>query len=124
MYVFITFNNMLSFTVRVMSRVGKGSCIPFAHTHMHIHNINFIPEFCPFRRKYWLRSREIIISAMASHTFSEFMVLIISWGNNLRTVIGKCSYLNRTLSVTCNGSGSGCLTSPLGTTVRSDLSTF
>ena len=78
MYVFITFNNMLSFTVQVMSRVGKGLCISFAHTHMHIHDINSIPEFCPFRRKCWLRSREIVISAMASHTFPEFMELMTS----------------------------------------------
>ena len=31
MYVFITFNDVLSFTFRVMSRVGKGLCIP-SHT--------------------------------------------------------------------------------------------
>ena len=96
----------------------------FAHTHMHCHDINSMPEFRPFRRKCWLRSREIVISAMANRTFPESMVLITSWGNNLRTVIRKCSYSNRTLSVACNGSGSGCLTSPLGTTVRSDSGTF
>ena len=96
----------------------------FAHTHMHIHDINSIPEFRPFRRKCWLRSREIVISAMASRTFPEFMVLITSWDNNLRTVIRKCSHLNRTLFVAYNGSGSGCLTSPLGTTMRSDSRTF
>ena len=85
----------------------------FVHTHMHIHDINSMPEFRPFRRKCWLRSREIIISAMASQTFPEFMVLITSWGNKLRTVIRKCSQSNRTLSVACNGSGLWCLTSPL-----------
>ena len=53
------------------------------------------------------------------------MVLMTSWGCNLRTVIRKCSHSNRTLSVwTCNGWGSGCLASPLGTTVRSDSGTF
>ena len=91
-----------------------------SHTHMHFHDINSILEFCPFRRKCWLRSREIVISVMASQTFPEFMVLITSWGNNLRTIIRKCSHSNRTLSVACNGLGSGCLTSPLGMTVRSD----
>ena len=96
----------------------------FAHTHMHFHDINSMPEFRPFRRKCWLRSREIVISAMASRTFSEFMVLITSWGNNLRTVIRKCSHSNRTLSVACNGLRSRCLTSPLGVMVRSDSGTF
>ena len=95
----------------------------FAHTYMHFHDINSMPEFHPFRRKCWLRSREIVISAMASRTFPEFMVLITSWGNNLHTVIRKCSHSNRTFSVACNGSGSGCLTNPLGTTVRSDSGT-
>ena len=52
------------------------------------------------------------------------MVLITSWGNNLRTVIKKCSHLNRTLFVDYNGSGSGCLTSPLGMIVRNDSGTF
>ena len=96
----------------------------FAHTHMHFHDINSMPEFCLFRRKYWLRSREIVIFAMASRTFPEFMVLMTSWGNNFRIVIRKCSHSNRTLSVACNGSGLGCLTSPLGTIVRSDSGTF
>ena len=96
----------------------------FAHTHMHFHVINSMPEFHPFRRKCWLHSREIIIFAMASQTFLEFMVLIHLWDNNLRTIIRKCSHSNRTLSVACNGSGSGCLTSPLGTTVRSDSRIF
>ena len=96
----------------------------FVHTNMHFHVINSMPEFRPFRRKSWLRCREILISAMASQTFPEFMLLIISWGNNLRTVIRKCSHSNRTLFVACNGSGSGCLTSPLGTTVRSDSGTL
>ena len=100
-------------------KVSKGLCI-----HMHIHDINSIPEFRPFRRKCWLRSCEIVIFAMASRTFPEFMVLITSWGNNLRIVIRKCFHSNWTLSVACNGSGSGCLTSPLGTTVGSDSSTF
>ena len=69
--------------------VGKGLLFCFAHTHMHFHDINSMPEFRPFRRKCWLRSREIIISAMASQTLPEFMILITSWGNNLRTVIRK-----------------------------------
>ena len=37
-----------------------------AHTHVHLHSISFIFELHLFRRKCWLRSREIIISAMAS----------------------------------------------------------
>ena len=72
--------------------VGKGLLFSFAHTHMHFHDINSMPEFHPFRRKCWLRSREIIISVMASQTLSEFMVLMTSWGNNLRTIIKKCSH--------------------------------
>ena len=93
----------------------------FLRTHSHAYSWHKLyTSFRPFRRKYWLRSREILFSAMASRTFPEFMVLITSWGNNLRAVIKKCSHLNRTLSVACNGSGSRCLTSPLGTTVRSD----
>ena len=102
-------------------RVGRLS----AHIHVHLHSISSIPELRPFRRKCWLRSREIIISAMASQTLPEFMVLITSWDNNLRTIIRRCSHSNRTLSVwTCNGWGSGCLTSPLGTSVRNDSGTF
>ena len=90
-----------------------------------LHNITSILELCPFRRKCWLRSREIVISTMASQTLSEFMVLMTSWDCNLRTVIKKCSHSNRTLSVwTYNGWGSGCLTSPLGMTVRNDSGTF
>ena len=76
-------------------RVGRLS----AHTHVHLHSISSISELYPFRRKCWLRSREIVISAMASQTFPEFMVLMISWGSNLRTVIRKCSHWNQTLSV-------------------------
>ena len=121
---FITFNDVLSFTFWIMSRVGKGLCIPSHTLNMHIHDINSIPEFRPCRRKCWLHSHEKIIFTMASQTFPEFMVFITSWGNNLRTVIWKCSHSNRTLSVACNGSGSGCLTSPLGTTLRSDSGTF
>ena len=74
-------------------RVGRLS----THTHVHLHSISSIPELRPFKRKCWLRSREIIISAMASQTLPEFMVLITSWGNNLRTIIRKCSHSNRTL---------------------------
>ena len=74
--------------------VGKGLLFSFAHTHMHFDNINSMPEFRPFRRKCWLRSREIIISAMSSQTLPEFMVLMTSWGNNLHTVKGKCSHSN------------------------------
>ena len=96
----------------------------FAHTHMHFHVINSMPEFRPFRRKCWLRFHEIIISAMASRTFPKFMVLITSWGNNLHTVIRKCSHSNRTRFVACNGSGSRYLNSPLRMTVRSDSGTF
>ena len=53
-----------------------------------LHKISSIPELCPFRRKCWLRSREIIISTMASQTLPEFMVLVkvlatLSWDNNL-----------------------------------------
>ena len=61
--------------------------------------LKLMPEFRPFRRKCWLRSCEIVISAMASQTLSEFMVLMTSWGSNLRTVIRKCSYSNRTLYI-------------------------
>ena len=50
----------------------------FAHTHMHFHDINSMLEFRPFRRKCWLRSREIVISVMASLTLPEFMVLMTS----------------------------------------------
>ena len=97
----------------------------FAHTHVHLHNISSTPELRPFRRKCWLRSRQIVISAMASQTLPEFMVLMTSWGCNLRTVIRKCSHLNRTLSIWAyNGWGSGCLASPLGMTVRNDSGTF
>ena len=97
----------------------------FLRTHSHAYSWHKLyTRVRPFRRKCWLRSHEIVISAMASQTFSEFMVLITSWGNNLRTVIIKCFHSNRTLSVACNGSRSGCLTSPLGTTVRSDSGTF
>ena len=53
------------------------------------------------------------------------MVLISSWGKNLRIDIGKCSHSNRTLSIwTCNGWGSGWLTSLLGTTVKNDSGIF
>ena len=91
-------------------RVGRLS----THTHVHLHNISSIPELHPFRRKCWLCSCEIIIFAMASQTLPEFMVLITSWGNNLRIVIGKCSHSNRILSIwACNGWGSGCLASLL-----------
>ena len=69
------------------------------HTHVHLHNISSVPELRPFRRKCWLRSREIVISAMASQTLPEFMVLMTSWGCNLRSVIRKCSHSNRTLSI-------------------------
>ena len=69
-----------------------------AHTHMHLHSISSIPELRPFRRKCWLRSREIVISTMASQTLLEFMVLMTSWGSNLHTIIRKCSHLNRTFS--------------------------
>ena len=48
------------------------------HTHVHLHGISSILELHPFRRKCWLRSREIIISAIASQTLPEFMMLIIS----------------------------------------------
>ena len=100
------------------------SCL-FAHTHANLHNINSLPELRPFRRKCWLCSHEIIISAMASQTLLEPMVLITSWGNNLCTVIRKCSHSNRTLSIWAyNGWGSRCLTSLLGTLVRNDLGTF
>ena len=58
--------------------VGKGLLFSFTHTHMHFHDINSRPEFRPVRRKCWLRSREIIISAMASQTLSEFMVVMTS----------------------------------------------
>ena len=58
--------------------VGKGLLFSFAHIHKHFHDINSIPEFRPFRRKYWLRSREIVISAMASQTLPELMVLMTS----------------------------------------------
>ena len=76
----------------------------FLHTYSHAFNdINSTPEFRPFRRKCWLRSREIIISTMASQIFPEFMVLIASWGNNLHTVIKKYSHSNRTFSVAYNG---------------------
>ena len=97
-----------------------------SHTRTCIlHYISSTPEIHPFRRKCCLRSREIVISAMASQTFPEFMVPILSWGNNLRIGIGKCSHSNRTLSVwTCNGWGLECLASPLGTTVRNDSGTF
>ena len=78
---------------------GSIKVYSFAHTHMHFHDINSIPEFRPCRRKCWLCSREIVISAMASQTFPEFMVLMTSWGCNLRTVIRKCSHSNRTLSI-------------------------
>ena len=73
----------------------------FAHTHMHFQDINSMSEFRPFRRKCWLRFREIVISTMASQIFSEFMGLITSWGDNLRTVIRKCSHSYRTLSIAC-----------------------
>ena len=69
-----------------------------AHTHVHLHTIISILELRPFRKKCWLRSREIIISVMASQTLPESIVLITSWGNNLRIVIKKCSHSNRTLS--------------------------
>ena len=69
------------------------------HTYVHLHSISSIPELRPFRKKCCLRSCEIIISAVASQTLSEFMVLITSWGNNLRTVIGKCSHSNQIFSV-------------------------
>ena len=109
---------VVSFTVCLWIRV-------FTHTHVHLHNISSEPELRPFRRKCWLRSREIVISAMASQTLPEFIILMTSWDSNLRTVIRKCSYSNRTLSVwTCNGWGLGCLASPLGTTMRSDSGTF
>ena len=49
-----------------------------AHTHVHLHSISSIPELCPSRRKCWLRSREIVISAMASQTLPEFMILMTS----------------------------------------------
>ena len=101
------------------------NCDLFAHTHVYLHNISSIPELRPFRRKCWLRSREIVIPAMASQTFPEFMVLMTSWGSNLCIVIRKCSHSNRTLSIwTYNGWGSGCLISPIGTAVRNDSGTF
>ena len=56
--------------------VGKGLLFSFAHTHMHFHDINSMLEFCSFKRKCWLRSRVIIISAMANQTLPEFMVLM------------------------------------------------
>ena len=119
---FICFSSCILFMVFYF--IMFNNCDLFAHTHVHLHNISSKPELRPFRRKCWLRSREIVISAMASQTLPEFMVLMTSWGCNLRTVIRKCSHSNRTLSVACNGWGSGCLTSPLGTTVRNDLGTF
>ena len=79
--------------------IGKGLLFSFAHTHMDFHDINSMLEFRPFKRKCWLRSCEIMISAMASQTFPEFMVLMTSWDNNIRTVIRKCSHSNRTLFV-------------------------
>ena len=83
------------FTVYLWIRVGRLS----AHTHIHLHSISFVLELCLFRKKCWLRFREIIISAMASQTLSEFIVPMTSWGSNLLTVIRKCSHSNRTLSI-------------------------
>ena len=74
-------------------RVGHLS----AHTYVYLHSISSIPELRPFRRKCWLCFHEIIISAMASQTLPEFMILITSWDNILCTVIRKCSHSNRTL---------------------------
>ena len=61
---------------------------------------------------------------MVSQTFLKFMVIMTSQGNNLHTVIRKCSNSNRTLFVACNGLGSGCLTSPSRTIMRSDSEIF
>ena len=83
------------FIVCLWIRVSRLS----THTHVHLHNISSISELRPFRGKCWLRSREIVISAMASQTLPEFMVLMTSWGCNLRTVIRKYSHSNRTLSI-------------------------
>ena len=93
---YLCFNNCaVIYLFCLWTRVG---CL-FAHTHVHLHNISSIPELCPSRRKCWLRSREIVISAMARQTFPEFVVLMTSWGCNLCTVIRKCSHSNRTLSI-------------------------
>ena len=70
-YVFII---VVSFIVLLVNKIRRLS----AHTHVHLHNISSIPKLRPFRRKCWLRSREIVISAMVSQTLSEFMVLITS----------------------------------------------
>ena len=74
--------------------------------------------------RLFLRTHSHAFKSFASQTFPEFMVLITSWDNNLRTVIRKCSHSNRTFSVAYNGSGSGCLTSPSGAIVRSDSENF
>ena len=61
-----SFIYVLIFLVSFIVLFVNKSQLSFTHTHVHLHNISSIPELRPFRRKCWLRSREIVISAMAS----------------------------------------------------------